>query len=270
MKFGFIGAGNMAGAIIKGMTIGTKSYNGKDITITSKTVTSAAKLAEACGANAVPTAAEVVAASDVLVLAVKPHVLASVVPALKEDIGAKKPLVVSIAAGKTLDYLAGLLPEGTPIVRVMPNINAKIGASTSGLYANGFVTEEQKAIVKGMFQTIGTVAEVEESQFDIFSVIGGAAPAFAYMYMDALARAAVKAGMPKKQALEITAATVLGSAKMVLENGEHPWALVDQVCSPGGTTIEGVAALQANGFESTLCKAFDAVLEKDKRIAGKK
>lgn len=269
MKFGFIGAGNMAGAIIKGMTIGTKSYDGKDITITSKTVTSAAKLAEACGANAVTTAAEVVAASDVLVLAVKPHVLAAVVPALKEEIAAKKPLVVSIAAGKTLDYLAGLLPEGTPIVRVMPNINAKIGASTSGLCANEIVTEEQKAIVKGMFQTIGTVAEVEESHFDIFSVIGGAAPAFAYLYMDALARAAVKAGMPKKQALEITAATVLGSAKMVLESGEHPWALVDQVCSPGGTTIEGVTALQVNGFESTLCKAFDAVLKKDKKIAGK-
>ena len=121
-----------------------------------------------------------------------------------------------------------------------------------------------------MFQTIGTVAEVEESQVDVFSVIGGAAPAFAYLYIDALARAAVKAGMPKKQALEITAATVLGSAKMVLESGEHPWALVDQVCSPGGTTIEGVTALQANGFESTLCKAFDAVLEKDKKIAGKK
>lgn len=270
MKFGFIGAGNMAGAIIKGMTIGTKSYDGKDITITSKTVTSAAKLAEVCGANAVTTAAEVVAASDVLVLAVKPHVLAAVVPALKEEIAAKSPLVVSIAAGKTLDYLAGLLPKGTPIVRVMPNINAKIGASTSGLCANEMVTEEQKAIAKGMFQTIGTVAEVEESQFDIFSVIGGAAPAFAYMYMDALARAAVKAGMPKKQALEITAATVLGSAKMVLESGEHPWALVDQVCSPGGTTIEGVTALQANGLESMLVKAFDAVLEKDKNIAGKK
>lgn len=270
MKFGFIGAGNMAGAIIKGMTIGTKSYNGKDITITSKTVTSAEKLAKVCGANAVQTAAEVVAVSDVLVLAVKPHVLASVVPALKEEIAGKKPLVVSIAAGKTLDYLAELLPEGTPIVRVMPNINAKIGASTSGMCANDFVTEEQKTIVKEMFETIGTVAEVEEAQFGIFSVIGGASGAFAYIYMDALARAALKAGMPKKQALQITAETVLGSAKMVLESGEEPWPLVDQVCSPGGTTIEGVTALQANGFESTLVKAFDAVLEKDQKIGGKK
>ena len=270
MNFGFIGAGNMAGAIVKGMTIGTNSFDGKDIYITSKTVTSAAKLAEECGAVVLETAAEVAAVSDVLVLAVKPHVLASVVPALEQEIAAKKPLVVSIAAGKTLDYLASLLPAETPIVRVMPNINAKIGAATSGMCVNGYVTEEQKAIVKGMFETIGAVIEVEENHFGIFTVLAGSAPAFAYMYMDALARAAVKAGMPKKQALEIAAATVEGSAKMVLASGEHPMALVDQVCSPGGTTIEGVAALQANGFEATLTKAFDAVLEKDNKIAGKK
>ena len=102
MRFGFIGAGNMASAIIRGMTIGTKSYDGKDIFITSKSGTSARKLAETCGATAVTTAAEVVAASDVLVLAVKPHILAAVLPALKEEIAAKKPLVVSIAAGKGL------------------------------------------------------------------------------------------------------------------------------------------------------------------------
>ena len=254
MRFGFIGAGNMASAIIRGMTIGTKSYDGKDIFITSKSGTSAQRLAETCGAAAVTTAAEVVAASDVLVLAVKPQ------------IAAKKPLVVSIAAGKELAYLAELLPEGTPVVRIMPNINAKIGAATSGLCANALVTAEQKAVVKEMFATIGAVIEVEESQFGIFTVLAGSAPAFAYLYMDALARAAVKAGMSKKQALEIAAATVEGSAKMVLESGEHPMSLVDQVCSPGGTTIEGVAALQANGFEATLTKAFDAVLEKDKRM----
>ncbi len=270
MKFGFIGAGNMAGAIVKGMTIGTKSCDGQNITITSKTVTSAEKLAAACGANAVKTAAEVVAASDVLVLAVKPHVLDAIVPSLKAEIAAKKPLVVSIAAGKTLEYLAELLPAETPIIRVMPNINAKVGASTNGMCSNAFVTEEQKAVVKEMFETIGTVAEIEETQFDIFSVIGGSSPAFAYLYMDALARAAVKAGMSKKQALEITAATVLGSAKLVLESGEVPWSLVDQVCSPGGTTIEGVITLQENGFENALVKAFDAVLEKNQKIGGKK
>ena len=136
MKFGFIGAGNMAGAIVKGMTVGTKSYDGKDIFITSKTVTSAAHLAESCGAVALGTAAEVIAESDVLLLAVKPHVLAAILPGLREVIAAKqpKPLIVSIAAGKTLSYLAELLPAEMPIVRVMPNINAKIGAATNGMW----------------------------------------------------------------------------------------------------------------------------------------
>ena len=262
MKFGFIGAGNMAAAIIKGMTIGTKSYKGEDISVTSKTVTSAQKLADLCGAVALFSAADVVKESDVLVLAVKPHVLASVVPALKEEIAAKKPLVVSIAAGKTLDYLAELLPEGTPIVRVMPNINAKIGASTNGMCANAFVTEEQKKIVKGMFETIGTVIEVDEAHFGIFTVLAGSAPAFHYLYMDALARAAVKAGMPKKQALEIAAAAVAGSAKMVLESGKHPGELKDMVCSPGGTTIAAVHALEKGGFRGAVIDAVAASADK--------
>lgn len=266
MKYGFIGAGNMAGAIVKGMTREGSRFNGEDIFITSRTVASAAKLAEECGANVCQTGGEVVAACDVLVLAVKPQVLPEAVTPLEKGITAKKPLVISIAAGKTLDYLESLLPAGTPIVRVMPNINAKIGASTSGLCANTLVTEEQKETVREMFRTIGTVAEVPEKHFGIFSVIGGSSVAFAYLYMDVLARAALKAGMPKKQALEITAETVLGSAKMVLESGEAPWPLIDQVCSPGGTTIEGIAALQDAGFEAALTRAFDAVLEKDARL----
>ena len=128
MRFGFIGAGNMASAIIRGMTIGTRSYDGKDIFITSKSGTSAQRLAETCGATAVTTAAEVVAASDVLVLAVKPHILAAVLPALKEEITAKKPLVVSIAAGKELAYLAELLPEGTCRLSVLCRISMQKSA----------------------------------------------------------------------------------------------------------------------------------------------
>lgn len=266
MRFGLIGAGNMSGAIVKGMTGGKNPYPAQNIYITSKSVTSAVNLADACGANALPSAAEVAEKSDILLLAVKPHVLADILPQLREQIAAKKPLVISIAAGKTLAALASLLPEGTPIARVMPNINAKIGAATSGLCVNDFVTAEQKAIVQDIFSKIGTVIELEESQFGIFTVLAGSAPAFAYLYMDALARAAVQAGMSKKQALQITAATVAGSAQMVLQSGEHPWALADQVCSPGGTTIEGVLSLQENGFEAALAKAFQAVLEKDKRL----
>ena len=255
MKFGFIGAGNMVSAIVKGMT--ANGYDGKNIFITSKTVTSAAKLAEACGANSCQTAGEVIAQTDVVVLGVKPHILAEILPGLQADFAAKKPLVVSIAAGKTLEYLAEHLPKDTPIVRVMPNINAKIGASTTGICHNDAVTAEQLAAVKAVFATIGSVAEIPENHFGIFSVIGGAAVAFHYMYMDALARAALKAGMPKKQALEIVAETVKGSAEMVLKSGEAPWPLVDQVCSPGGTTIEAMRVLEERGLYGILAEAND-------------
>ncbi len=266
MRFGFIGAGNMVSAIVKGMTIGGGGYQGKDIFITSKTVTSAQKLADVCGANVCKTAVEVIEQSDILILGVKPHILAEVLPALKNAIAKKQPVVVSIAAGKTLAYLAEHLPENTSVLRVMPNINAKIGASTTGICANAVVTAEQFAQVKQVFETIGSVAEIPEQHFAIFSVIGGASVAFAYMYMDALARAALKAGMPKAQALDIVAETVKGSAEMVHKSKEAPWVLIDQVCSPGGTTIEGVTTLQAKGFEAAVVSAFDAVLQKDTKI----
>lgn len=270
MNYGFIGAGNMAGAIIKGMTIGTKSYQGSQIFVTSKKGHSSTSLAQLCDVHACNTSIEVVKNSDVLILAVKPNVLSELLPSLKEAITQKHCLIISIAAGKTLSYLETLLEKNTPIVRVMPNINAKVGASTSGYCANEATTKEQKEIVQALFETIGSVIEIEEKHFGIFSAIAGAAPAFAYLYIDALSRAALKAGMSKKQSLEITAQTVLGSAKMVLESQEHPWALIDQVCSPGGTTIEGICSLESNGFENTIIQAVDAVIAKDNFIGRKK
>lgn len=266
MNYGFIGSGNMASAIIKGMTTGTESFDGKNIFACALHKSTTDKLAEECGIISCNSASEVIANSDVLILAVKPAVLADVVTPIKDAILSKKPLVISIAAGKTLSYLKELLGDELAIVRVMPNINAKVGCSTSAFCTTENVDAKQKEIVKTLFETIGSITEIPEKLFGIHGVLGGAAPAFAYLYIDALARAAVKAGMPKKQALELTAQTVLGSAKMVLESGEHPWALIDQVCSPGGTTIEGICALEANEFEATLHKAFDAVYEKDKRL----
>ncbi len=264
MKYGFIGTGNMAGAIIKGMT--SAGFSGSDIYAYNRSRGKANALAELCGINVCSSSEEVGEASDVLILSVKPNVLPVAVPPIKDSIIKKSPLVISIAAGKTLEYLQELISPDVPIVRVMPNINAKIGCSTSAYCTTASVTDEQKKIVEELFSTIGSITELPENLFGIHGVIGGAAPAFAYLYIDALSRAAVKAGMPKAQALELTAQTVLGSAKMVLESGEHPWALIDQVCSPGGTTIEGVCSLEADGFEVALHNAFDAVYNKDKKL----
>ena len=266
MKYGFIGAGNMAGAIIKGMTVGTGSFNGSDIYVYDLHRPAAEKLAQICSINVCRSTEEVIEASDVLILAVKPNVLSDAAAPVRDIILKKSPLVISIAAGKSLEFLENMLSPELPIIRVMPNINAKAGCATSAFCATASATDEHKETVKALFSTVGSITELPEKLFGIHGVIGGAAPAFAYLYIDALARAAVKAGMPKKQALELTAQTVLGSAKMVLESDEHPWELIDQVCSPGGTTIEGVCALEANGFEAALCRAFDAVYDKDKRL----
>ncbi|MDD3570344.1 MAG: pyrroline-5-carboxylate reductase [Lachnospiraceae bacterium] len=268
MKYAFIGAGNMASAIIKGMV--KSGINGSNITVFNTSKAKTDVLRAECGVDVAPSQKAVIDKVDVLILSVKPQVLDKIIETVKNDIGNRKPLIISIAVGKTIEYLETGLGADKAIVRVMPNINAKVLMSTSGYCPNSVVTEAQEKIVEGLFETVGTVTKIPEGMFSIFGVIAGSSPAFAYLYIDVLARAAQRAGMPKKQALEIAANTVLGSAKMVLESDEHPWALVDQVCSPGGTTIEGIYTLEENGFESTIVKAFDAVLAKDKAIQAKK
>ncbi len=259
IKYGFLGLGNMASAIIAGMRNSGKydmsCVYGYD-TIPTK--------AEECSVCACESAESLCNTVDVVVLAVKPQILPKVLPTVKEN--AKDTLIVSIAAGKTLDYLKNGLYDSAPIVRVMPNINARVGASTVAFCANEYVTSEQKATVEEMLRTIGTVTELAENMFSVFTALAGSSPAFTYIYIDALARAAVAAGMPKAQALEIAASSVFGSAKLIMESKEHPYLLADSVCSPAGTTIDGVLTLQENAFESIVHKAVKAVIDKDKKL----
>ena len=264
MNYGFLGTGNMASAIINGLI--KKGKPGKDILIFDVFAPAMEKLKNEYGCVPMESQEALVANCDVLFLSVKPNILDKVLPSLKRNVGYKDPLIISIAVGKTLGYLEDGFGKDKKIVRVMPNINAKVMQSTSGYCCNGNVTENDEKVVIELFSSVGTVTKVPEHLFSIFGVLAGSSPAFAYMYIDSLARAAQKAGMPKAQALEITASTVLGSAKMILESADHPWQLIDNVCSPGGTTIEGVSALENNNFQATLTKAFDAVLEKDHKI----
>ena len=261
MKYGFIGLGNMATAIIKGMILST-SYDSKGILGYDPYSKAGRDLASDMGIRVCASLAEL-AAADVLVLAVKPQTLPEVMRELR-PLNISGKLVISIAAGRSLAVLQEGLGHGMAIVRVMPNINAKVGAATSAFAANGNCGEEQKIIVDALFSTIGTILELPEEQFAVFTAIAGCSPAFSYMYIDALARAAVRRGIPKAKALEIAASSVYGSAKMILETREHPFALIDQVSSPGGTTVEGVCALQEHGFESAVHKAVEAAVMKDK------
>ncbi|MGL4790500.1 MAG: pyrroline-5-carboxylate reductase [Anaerotignaceae bacterium] len=268
MKYGFIGAGNMAGAIIKGMV--NNGVAGADINVFAPSKNNTSTLKDQCGVVVSNSQKELIDHSDVIILAIKPQVIDRVSASISADIGDKKPLVISLALGKSIEFLEGIFSTETPISRVMPNINAKIAMSTSGYCINKAVTPQLENIIRQMFEAIGTLTKIEESMFSIFSALAGSSPAFAYLYMDAMARAAQKAGMPKKQALEIISSTVLGSAKMVMDSNEHPCSLMDQVCSPGGSTIEGIASLENNKFQATLTQGFDAIIAKDKLIQQKK
>lgn len=261
MKIGFIGLGNMASAIIRG--IAGSGMEGVSIYGYNPHAEKTQALAASCGLVGCESNTAVVRASEIVVLAVKPQVIASVLPELAPDAAGK--LFVSVVAGKSLDWLAERLP-GAAIIRAMPNINAKIGASVTGWCASASVSDAQKTAAEQILQTIGTTVEVPEKFAGIVSAVGGASPAYTYLYINALAEAALRAGMPKKMALELAAASCEGSARMVRLSGEHPWALADQVTSPGGTTVEGLLQLQTLGFEHAVHAAIDAVLEKDARL----
>lgn len=262
MKYGFIGLGNMATAIIKGMCQSTM-FEPKTIFGYNRSSEKTTRLVDAYGISPCASAKELAQHADVIILAVKPHLLEGVLRDLAPFVQ-QHHLFISIAAGKPLSFYEQFLPNNT-VIRVMPNINAMVGASTSCFSAPPRATKPQKQVVRTLFSTVGSIVELPEEQFAIFTATSCSSPAFTYMYIDAIARAGVRDGLPKKVALEIAASSVLGSAKMVLESiGEqHPYDLVDQVCSPGGTTIEGVMTLQDQQFEHTIHKAIRAVMEKD-------
>lgn len=262
---GFIGAGNMATAIIKGICQ-SGFLKGEEITVFDTDEKKSRYLADSFGVKIAESAIALAQTCDKIVLAVKPNVISGVLCEIDGECKKKNPLFISIAAGKSTEYLLSCITYEGKFARVMPNINALVGAAVSGYCASSQVTDEDKAFVKDFCECYGTAVEIDEKLFPVFSAIGGCSPAYTYMYIDSLARAAVKNGMPKKQALEVAAQAVLGSAKTILYCDEHPWELVDRVCSPGGTTIEGVASLQNDGFEAAVIKAAEASLNKDKSM----
>ena len=262
---GFIGTGNMATAIIKG-AVASGMLKGEDIGVYDIAEDKAKALSDEYGVKVFSSENDIAKNCDKVVLSVKPNVFPSLLAKIDADLKESNPLIISIAAGKTIDFISDCLSYDAKIVRVMPNINAKVGAAVSAYCGKDNVSEDELEFVKALCESFGIAVNISENLFSTYSAIGGCSPAFAYMFIDALARAAVKNGMPKAQALEVAAGTVLGSAKMILESQEHPWQLVDQVCSPGGTTIEGVTSLQNDGFESAVMNAVQAAIDKDKRL----
>ncbi len=264
-KLGFIGCGNMASAIING-AVSSEYVRGSDICVFDVDISKAEKLQKDCGVMVATTIEELAHSCEYVVLAVKPQIFPTVLPQIK-DVLPKETVVVSIGAGKTLEYIGSFLKESTSIIRVMPNINAKVLASMSAICKNEGTTDVALQFVKGLCRSFGDVIELPESQFSIFGVIAGCSPAYAFMFIDSMAREAVNNGMDKEQALKICEQAVLGSAKMMLaDSNNDPWALIKSVCSPGGTTIEGITKLKDEKMDEIVMSAVKASFDKDKKL----
>ena len=264
MKYGFIGLGNMAGAILRGMHR-SGDFARDTLLGYNRTAAKTEALRDEIGLVPCASAREVAERADVLVLAVKPQMLPDVLPQIR-DVVTPNQLVISIAAGRPTTYYEDIFAEGVPVVRVMPNINAKVGRSATAVCAGRYAEQAHIDLARRLFSAVGTVYTLQESQFAAFMAIAGASGAFVHLYIDALASAGVKAGLARSFAEELACQTVIGSAMLTQQSDKHPIALMDEVCSPGGTTIAGVHTLKRLGFESAVQQAVQAVIEKDKAL----
>ncbi|WP_136313796.1 pyrroline-5-carboxylate reductase [Actinomyces procaprae] len=272
--YGFIGAGNMAGAIVRGTIAAGTSPS--DVLLTSAHE-SAARLAQATGARHLEAAAELVAASDVVVLAVKPHMVPAALEPLADALASRRPLVLSIAAGLTTERLAEMLPAGTRVVRAMPNMAAAVGQSMTALTAGAAATDADLDAAGALMGTVGRTLVLAERDFSAFTALAGSSPAFVFQFIEALARGGVAAGIPKAQAVEIITQAVLGSALTVQAEaarstqtgggrGRTPADLIDAVSSPGGTTVAGLVALERAGFSAAVVDGVAATIDRDRTL----
>ncbi|MDR2252295.1 MAG: pyrroline-5-carboxylate reductase [Bifidobacteriaceae bacterium] len=266
MRIGFIGAGHMAGAIIEG-TIASGLVEASQICAHDISADTLGAVARRTGIAAFAGNEEVIAASDTVVLAVKPQVLPSVLEQIAGQIILKKPLVVSIAAGVTLAHLDGWLGPTVPVVRVMPNLNVAVGQGMSAVVGNAVATDAQVAGVVELFAAVGKSTILPERLFPAFGAVAGASPAWVFLFVEALARGGLAAGMTKRQAREAATQAVLGSAALLQSGDWHPWELIDQVSSPGGTTVAGLNALEERGFSAAVVAGVAAAIARDAQLA---
>lgn len=264
VKIGFVGAGRMATALAKGMVASGFAAAER---IAACDVVPAAIDAFARETGGVRQASNVALARDaqVLVLAVKPQQADAVGAELKDAVTADH-LIISIMAGVTLAKLAALFPKATRIVRVMPNTPALVGCGASGYAMGAGATEKDVAFVEGLLSTVGIAVRLPEHLLDAVTGLSGSGPAYAFQIIEALSDGGVRAGLPRDVATRLAAQTLLGSAKMVLETGQHPAALKDAVTSPGGTTIAGLAEMESGGVRAALINAVTAATARSKEL----
>lgn len=264
MKIGFIGLGNMAKAIIGGM-LESKIVSPDNVIGTARTEATKEVVRSAYSIGIRNTNAEVAKETDVIIFAVKPQFLQEVIEEIREDVSAHK-LIISIVAGKSMQWIEDAFGSKVKLVRCMPNTPALVGAGCTGVCANDRVGQGEIDYSTKLMESFGKAYLVPESLMDAVGAVSGSSPAFVFMFIEAMADAAVAAGMPRAQAYEFAAQAVYGSAKLMLESGRHPGELKDMVCSPGGTTIQGVRVLEEKGFRGAVIDALTATVGQSKKL----
>ena len=262
MKLGFIGAGNMAKAMMGGV-LKNGIFKPEEVIASDLYVPGLEAAKESLGIHITTDNKEVAKNSEVIVLAVKPQFYTDVINEISGLI-TDNHIIVTIAPGKTLEYLAETFGHPVKIVRTMPNTPALVGEGITGVCCNELVTKEELERVCNILNGFGKAEVLSEKLMDVVVSVSGSSPAYVFMFIEAMADAAVADGMPRPQAYKFAAQAVLGSARMVLETGKHPGELKDMVCSPGGTTIEAVRVLEEKGFRSAVFEAMKACAAKSK------
>ena len=264
---GFIGAGNMGSAMMGGI-LQSSLVNASQLIVSDYSPTTLENIKAKHSVETTLCNETVAERSDILFLAVKPNKFSEVIPQISRHV---RPgcIVVSIAAGQTISAVEAAFGKDIKLVRVMPNTPALVGEAMSALCPNAAVTPEELSEIQVLFNCFGKSEVVPESLMDAVVGVSGSSPAYVYLFIEAMADAAVADGMPRAQAYKFAAQSVYGAAKMVLETGEHPGVLKDAVCSPGGTTIEAVATLEKCGFRDAVITAQRACAQKSRDMSKK-
>ena len=263
MRFGFIGAGNMAQAMIGGI-LKAKLVSKDEIIASAATQKTLDAVKDKFGVETTLDNQEI-SKADMIFLAVKPVYCEQVLREIKDKL-TKDRIIVSIAAGKTMAWLEEQLGKDTKIVRTMPNTPALVGEGITAVCPNEQVTDKELTQVCEVLESFGKAEVIKESMMDAVIAVSGSSPAYVFMFIEAMADAAVAEGMPRAQAYRFAAQSVLGSAKMVLETGKHPGELKDMVCSPAGTTIEAVRVLEQTGFRGSVMECMKACADKSRNM----
>lgn len=268
MKIGFIGCGNMGKAMLSGI-IKSNIVSCEDIIASSKTKETLKKLENDFNISTTLDNIEVVKASEIIILAIKPYMYEVVIKEIRDYVSIDK-IIVIIAAGVTMEDVTKWFNKNIKLIKTMPNTPALVGEAMTAMCTNREIKKaEQEQVIK-IFKSFGKVEILEEKDFHAFTALCGSSPAYIFMLIEAMADGAVKQGIPRKQAYRLASQAVLGSAKMVLETEIHPGELKDMVCSPGGTTIEAVIELEKSGFRPAIINAMDKCEKKSKKMQEKK